>query len=46
MTSFAGAVFASVPRKEQRAEGDCYLRGLMLGESAEVIARRVGLPAA
>ncbi|WSQ61096.1 transposase [Streptomyces sp. NBC_01217] len=23
-------VFASVPRKDQRAKGDCYLRRLML----------------
>lgn len=27
---FVDDVFASVPRKDQRAKGDCYLRGLML----------------
>ncbi|MCF1512746.1 IS701 family transposase [Streptomyces glomeratus] len=27
---FVAYVFASVPRKDQRAKGDCYLRGLML----------------
>ncbi|MGW0536368.1 IS701 family transposase [Streptomyces sp. NPDC003032] len=27
---FVGDVFASVPRKDQRAKGECYLRGLML----------------
>ncbi len=27
---FVADVFASVPRKDQRAKGDCYLRGLML----------------
>jgi SRSO17 transposase len=27
---FVADVFASVPRRDQRAKGDCYLRGLML----------------
>lgn len=27
---FVADVFASGPRKDQRAKGDCYLRGLML----------------
>lgn len=27
---FVADVFASMPRKDQRAKGDCYLRGLML----------------
>jgi SRSO17 transposase len=27
---FVADVFASVPRKDQRAKSDCYLRGLML----------------
>ncbi|MEV3856318.1 IS701 family transposase, partial [Streptomyces sp. NPDC050095] len=27
---FVSDVFASVPRKDQRAWGGCYLRGLML----------------
>ncbi|MFI1369738.1 IS701 family transposase [Streptomyces griseochromogenes] len=30
MALFVGDVFASVPRKDQRVKGDCYLRGLML----------------
>ena len=30
MALFVADVFASVPRKDQRAKGDCYLRGLML----------------
>jgi hypothetical protein len=34
-SGFVADVFASVPRKDQRAKGDCYLRGLTLdgGES-------------
>ncbi|MFG2425750.1 IS701 family transposase, partial [Streptomyces sp. NPDC048448] len=27
---FVADVFASMPRKDQRVKGDCYLRGLML----------------
>ena len=30
LDEFAGEVFASVPRRDQRAWGACYLRGLML----------------
>jgi hypothetical protein len=26
---FVADVFASVPRKDQRAKGECYLRGLI-----------------
>ncbi|MER0241343.1 IS701 family transposase [Streptomyces sp. HSW2009] len=38
-------VFASVPRKDQRAKGDCYLRGLMLdGRRKSVQAMAWRLP--
>ncbi len=30
LAGFVADVFASVPRKDQQAKGDCYLRGLML----------------
>jgi SRSO17 transposase len=30
LAGFVAEVFASVPRRDQRAKGDCYLRGLML----------------
>lgn len=30
LSEFVGEVFASVSRKDQRRQGDCYLRGLML----------------
>jgi SRSO17 transposase len=30
LSAFVADVFASVPRRDQRAKGDCYLRGLML----------------
>jgi SRSO17 transposase len=30
LEAFVAEVFASVPRRDQRAKGDCYLRGLML----------------
>jgi SRSO17 transposase len=30
LSGFVADVFASVPRRDQRAKGDCYLRGLML----------------
>lgn len=30
LDAFVAEVFASVPRRDQRAKGDCYLRGLML----------------
>ena len=38
-------VFESLPRKDQRARGECYLRGLMLDgrrKSIEPMARRLG----
>ncbi len=41
---FVGDVFASVPRKDQRARGDCYLRGLMLDgrrKSIQAMASRL-----
>jgi SRSO17 transposase len=42
---FAAEVFASLPRKDQRARGECYLRGLMLNgrrKSIEPMAARLG----
>jgi SRSO17 transposase len=30
LAMFVADVFASAPRKDQRAKGECYLRGLML----------------
>jgi hypothetical protein len=30
LETFAEDIFASLPRKDQRARGECYLRGLML----------------
>jgi hypothetical protein len=30
LEGFAADVFQSLPRKDQRARGQCYLRGLML----------------
>ncbi|MFG2732588.1 IS701 family transposase [Streptomyces canus] len=42
---FVADVFASVPRKDQRAKGDCYLRGLMLdGRRKSVQAMAARLP--
>nr|WP_279617130.1 transposase [Streptomyces regalis] len=41
---YVADVFASVPRKDQRAKGDCYLRGLMLDgrrKSIQAIRRPV-----
>jgi SRSO17 transposase len=41
---FVADVFASVPRKDQRAKGDCYLRGLMLDgrrKSVQAMASRL-----
>jgi SRSO17 transposase len=41
---FIADVFASVPRKDQRAKGDCYLRGLMLDgrrKSIQAMASRL-----
>jgi hypothetical protein len=36
---FMADVFASVPRKDQRVTGDCYLRGLMLDGRRKSIRR-------
>ncbi|MFI9617273.1 IS701 family transposase [Streptomyces sp. NPDC052023] len=42
---FVADVLASVPRKDQRAKGDCYLRGLMLdGRRKSVQAMAARLP--
>jgi hypothetical protein len=42
---YAADVFASVPRKDQRAKGDCYLRGLMLdGRRKSIQAMAARLP--
>ncbi|AZQ74923.1 IS701 family transposase [Streptomyces luteoverticillatus] len=42
---FVADVFASVPRKDQRAKSDCYLRGLMLdGRRKSVQAMAARLP--
>ncbi|MER5228224.1 IS701 family transposase, partial [Streptomyces flaveus] len=41
---FVADVFASVPRKDQRAKGDCYLRGLMMDgrrKSIQAMAERL-----
>ncbi|MEV5433048.1 IS701 family transposase, partial [Streptomyces sp. NPDC052701] len=41
---YAADVFASLPRKDQRAKGDCYLRGLMLDgrrKSIQAMASRL-----
>ncbi|WP_055629505.1 IS701 family transposase [Streptomyces hirsutus] len=41
---YVADVFASVPRKDQRAKGDCYLRGLMLDgrrKSVQAMASRL-----
>jgi SRSO17 transposase len=45
LEAFAADVFESLPRKDQRARGQCYLRGLMLDgrrKSIEPIAARLG----
>jgi SRSO17 transposase len=45
LEAFAQDVFASLPRKDQRARGECYLRGLMLDgrrKSVEPMAARLG----
>jgi SRSO17 transposase len=45
LEAFAADVFESLPRKDQRARGECYLRGLMLDgrrKSVEPIAARLG----
>ncbi|MFI8233912.1 IS701 family transposase [Streptomyces sp. NPDC085900] len=42
---FVADVFASVPRKDQRAKSDCYLRGLMLdGRRKSIQAMALRLP--
>jgi SRSO17 transposase len=42
---YVADVFASVPRKDQRAKGDCYLRGLMLdGRRKSIQAMESRLP--
>jgi len=44
LVEFAGEMFASMPRKDQRAWGECYLRGLMLDgkrKSIEPMAARL-----
>jgi SRSO17 transposase len=45
LEAFAADVFESLPRKDQRARGACYLRGLMLEgrrKSVEPMAQRLG----
>jgi SRSO17 transposase len=45
LEAFADDVFESLPRKDQRARGVCYLRGLMLEgrrKSVEPMAQRLG----
>jgi SRSO17 transposase len=45
LEGFAAEVFESLPRKDQRARGECYLRGLMLDgrrKSIEPMAARLG----
>jgi SRSO17 transposase len=45
LEAFAGDIFASLPRTDQRARGECYLRGLMLEgrrKSIQPMAERLG----
>jgi SRSO17 transposase len=45
LEAFAADVFASLPRTDQRARGQCYLRGLMLDgrrKSIQPMAQRLG----
>jgi SRSO17 transposase len=45
LEAFADEVFASLPRTDQRARGECYLRGLLLDgrrKSIEPMAQRLG----
>jgi SRSO17 transposase len=45
LEAFAGDVFVSLPRTDQRVRGQCYLRGLMLDgrrKSIEPMAARLG----
>jgi SRSO17 transposase len=50
LEAFADDIFASLPRADQRARGQCYLRGLMLDgrrKSIEPMVQRLGaLPGA
>ncbi|MEU2718443.1 transposase [Streptomyces sp. NPDC007205] len=42
---FVADVFASIPRKDQRAKSDCYLRGLMMdGRRTSIQAMALRLP--
>jgi SRSO17 transposase len=45
LEAFADGIFESLPRKDQRARGECYLRGLMLDgrrKSIEPMTARLG----
>ncbi len=42
LAGFVADVFASVPRRDQRAKGDCYLRGLMLDGRRKSVAAMAG----
>jgi len=42
LAEFVGDVFASVPRKDQRAKGECYLRGLMLEGRRKSVSAMAG----
>jgi SRSO17 transposase len=45
LEAFADDIFESLPRKDQRARGECYLRGLMLDgrrKSIQPMAQRLG----
>jgi SRSO17 transposase len=45
LEAFADEILESLPRKDQRARGECYLRGLMLDgrrKSVEPMAQRLG----
>ncbi|WP_078651851.1 transposase [Streptomyces xylophagus] len=45
MALFGADVFASVPRKDQRAKAECYLRGLMLAGRRKSIQATHARPA-
>ncbi len=42
LARFVADVFASVPRRDQREKGDCYLRGLMLDGRRKSVAAMAG----
>ncbi|MFF0110985.1 IS701 family transposase [Streptomyces hirsutus] len=42
LAGFVADVFASVPRRDQRAKSDCYLRGLMLDGRRKSVAAMAG----